>query len=192
MKNIIVYTKLSNYCSWDQTENLDRVLSQNTDIDLTYNDGIYFRLSIKHNSIKMLNSLLQYYEQNNLKGDSNSLEYKVAKYKLQQILQDAVNTFNPSKEIQEVLEKYLPKEADSDSEQELEDIIIPTFNAGGITTELTESNIRKFEAKTKEDNPTKIIENLLGFGTEEIHPQIEEHTTNINVDLSGDNIQKVH
>jgi len=191
MKNIIVYTKLSNYCSWDQTENLDRILSQNVGIDLTYNNGIYFRLSIKHNNTKILNSLLQYYERTNLKGYFESIEYKVAKHKLQQILQDAVNTFTPSKEIQELLEKYLPKEEDSDPEQELEDIIIPTLNAGIITTELTEDSLRKFEAKTKEINPTKTIENLLGFGTEETHPQIEEHNTTTNVVLSGNNIQEV-
>ncbi len=192
MKNIIVYTKLSNYCSWDQTENLDRILSQNVGIDLTYNNGIYFRLSIKHNNTKILNSLLQYYERTNLKGYFESIEYKVAKHKLQQILQDAVNTFTPSKEIQELLEKYLPKEEDSDPEQELEDIIIPTLNAGIITTELTEDSLRKFEAKTKEINPTKTIENLLGFDTKETQHSIEEDTTNINVDLSGDNIHKVY
>ena len=105
----------------------------------------------------MLNTLIKYYERNQLQGDSNSLEYKVAKHKLQQILQDAVNTFTPSKEIQELLEKYLPKEEDSDPEQELEDIIIPTLNAGIITTELTEDSLRKFEAEKKEINPTKAV-----------------------------------
>ena len=112
---------LSDYCRWDDSNSVIKLLKQNFIIDLTYNDGIYFRLSIKHNNIKMLNSLLQYYEQNNLKDDSNSLEYKVAKYKLQQILQDAVNTFTPSKEMEVVLEKYLPKEEDVNSEQDLSD-----------------------------------------------------------------------
>jgi len=150
MKNIL----LSDYVSWDDTRKVSDMLNQHKDIDLTYDDGLYFKLSIKHNNIKILNSLLQHYEQTNLKGNSDSLEYKVAKYKLQQILQDAVNT--PSKEIQELLEKYLPKE-DVNSEQDLSD-----------------------------------LENLLGFDTKEIQHSIEEDTTNINVDLSGDNIQKVH
>ncbi|BBB57756.1 hypothetical protein MPCS_01767 (plasmid) [Candidatus Megaera polyxenophila] len=148
---------LSDYCRWDDSNSVIKLLKQNFIIDLTYNDGIYFRLSIKHNNIKMLNSLLQYYEQNNLKDDSNSLEYKVAKYKLQQILQDAVNTFTPSKEMEVVLEKYLPKEEDVNSEQDLSD-----------------------------------FENLLGFGTEEIHPQIEEHNTTTNVALSGNNTHEVY
>ena len=56
-----------------------------------------------------------------------------------------------------VLEKYLPKEEDVNSEQDLSD-----------------------------------FENLLGFGTEEIHPQIEEHNTTTNVALSGNNTHEVY
>ena len=155
MKNIS-YFKLSNYCRWNQSENAIRIMNEDQNIDIKHKDGEVFLFAIENNNPTILNSLIKYYEKNQLKGDFESIEYKVAKHKLQQILQDAVNTFTPSKEIQEVLEKYLPKE-DIDSEQDLSD-----------------------------------LENLLGFGTEEIHPQIEEHTTNINVDLSGDNIQKVH
>lgn len=117
MKHII----LADYVSWDDTKKVSDMLNRYKNIDLVYDDGIYFKLSIKHDNIKMLNFLLQYYEQTNLKGDSNSLEHKVAKYKLQQILQDAVNTFTPSKEMEVVLEKYLPKEEDVNSEQDLSD-----------------------------------------------------------------------
>jgi hypothetical protein len=181
-----------NYCSWNQNEHVTRLL-KSSDIDILYNSGEYFRQAIKHNNVEMLNTLLNYFQKITLQLDTdNKYAVPIAKQKLQQILQDAANSFNPSKEIQEVLEKYLPKEEDSDSEQELEDIIIPTLNAGIITTELTEDSLRKFEAETKEINPTKIIENLLGFDTKEIQHSIEEDTTNINVDLSGDNIQKVH
>lgn len=181
-----------NYCSWNQNEHVIRLL-KSSDIDILYNSGEYFRQAIKHNNVEMLNTLLNYFQNITLQFDTdNKYAVPVAKQKLQQILQDAANTFSHSKEIQEVLEKYLPKEDDSDSEQELEDIIIPTLNAGGITTELTESNLRKFEAETKENNPTKIIENLLGFGTEEIHPQIEEHNTTTNVALSGNNTHEVY
>lgn len=136
MKHII----LADYVSWDDTKKVSDMLNRYKNIDLVYDDGIYFKLSIKHDNIKMLNFLLQYYEQTNLKGDSNSLEYKVAKHKLQQILQDAVNTFTPSKEIQEVLEKYLPKEDDVNSEQDLSDF----ENLLGFGTE----EINQFEEHT--------------------------------------------
>ena len=114
MKNIL----LSDYVSWDDTKKVSDMLNQYKDIDLTYDDGLYFKLSIKHDNSKMLNVLLQYYEQTKLKGNFDSIEYKVAKCKLQQILQDAENTFRLSKESQVVLEKYLLKEEDEDSAPE--------------------------------------------------------------------------
>lgn len=36
------------------------------------------------------------------------------------------------------------------------------------------------------------LENLLGFGTEEIHPQVEEHNTTTNVALSGNNTHEAY
>jgi len=158
MKNKKIHSNLSDYLSLNQFERAKKVLEDYpNEIDVTYSDGIFFLFVIEENNLSMLNTLINYYERNQLQGDSNSLEYKVAKHKLQQILQDAVNTFTPSKEIQEVLEKHLPKEEDVNSEQDLSD-----------------------------------LENLLGFDTKETQHSIEEDTTNINVDLSGDNIQKVH
>lgn len=158
MKNKKIHSNLSDYLSLNQFERAKKVLEDYpNDIDVTYSDGIFFLFVIEENNLSMLNTLIKYYERNQLQGDSNSLEYKVAKHKLQHILQDAVNTFTPSKEIQEVLEKYLPKEEDVNSEQDLSD-----------------------------------LENLLGFDTKETQHSIEEDTTNINVDLSGDNIHKVY
>ena len=152
MKNIS-YFKLSNYCRWNQSENAIRIMNEDQNIDIKHKDGEVFLFAIENNNPTILNSLIKYYEKNQLKGDFESIEYKVAKHKLQQ---DAVNTFTPSKEIQEVLEKYLPKE-DIDSEQDLSD-----------------------------------LENLLGFGTEEIHPQIEELHITTYVALSGYNTHEVY
>lgn len=111
MKNIL----LSDYVSWDDTKKVSDMLDKHKDIDLTYDDGLYFKLSIKHDNNKILNTLLQYYEQTKLKENLDSLDYKVAKYKLQQILQSAANTFKLSKENQVALEKYLPQEGDGNS-----------------------------------------------------------------------------
>jgi len=123
MKNKKIHSNLSDYLSLNQFERAKKVLEDYpNEIDVTYSDGIFFLFVIEENNLSMLNTLINYYERNQLQGDSNSLEYKVAKHKLQQILQDAVNTFTPSKEIQEVLEKYLPKEEDVNSEQDLSDI----------------------------------------------------------------------
>ena len=164
---------------------LDKYNNKTDELDVLNGEGILFKIAISKNNFEICEALLSFFEN---KQNPNQQQ----KDDLKDILEEITSFSDISKEMQEVLEKYLPKEEDSDSEQELEDIIMPTLNAGIITTELTEDSLRKFEAETKEINSTKIIENLLGFDTKEIQHSIEEDTTNINVDLSGDNIQKVH
>ncbi len=145
MKNKKIHSNLSDYLSLNQFERAKKVLEDYpNDIDVTYSDGIFFLFVIEENNLSMLNTLIKYYERNQLQGDSNSLEYKVAKHKLQQILQDAVNTFTPSKEIQEVLEKYLPKEEDVNSEQDLSDL----ENLLGFDTKETQHSIEEDTTNT--------------------------------------------
>ena len=145
MKNKKIHSNLSDYLSLNQFERAKKVLEDYpNEIDVTYSDGIFFLFVIEENNLSMLNTLIKYYERNQLQGDSNSLEYKVAKHKLQQILQDAVNTFTPSKEIQEVLEKYLPKEEDVNSEQDLSDL----ENLLGFDTKETQHSIEEDTTNT--------------------------------------------
>jgi len=118
----MTYIKLSNYCRWNQNENVIRVLNEYPNIDIKHKNGEVFMFAIQNNNIEMLNMLLEYYKKIQLQGDYERLEYKVAKYKLQEILKDAIAMFDISKEVQEVLDKYIPKEEGSDSEQELDDI----------------------------------------------------------------------
>lgn len=143
---------LSNYCRWNDNKSVVELLDQSLDIDLTYNDNIYFRLAFKNNNVEMLNSLLDYYEKTQLQGDSNSLEYKVAKHKLQTVLQDAINSVDVSKEMQAILEKYLPKEEDNDRElDDLEDIQLPYFSNNSASAELTEDNLKRLDEHHNQD-----------------------------------------
>lgn len=114
--------QLSNYCRWNEDKGVSKVLNEYRDIDLTSENGIYFRLAIKHDNIKMIKILLEYYEKTQLQGDFDS-QYAIplARQKLQTILQDAVKSFDISEEMQKVLSQYIPKEEDSDLEQELGD-----------------------------------------------------------------------
>lgn len=140
-----IYFDLCDYLSLGQFEVAQKVLDKNI-IDVTYDNGVFFDFTISKNNLDMLNSLLEYYEKTQLQGDSNSFEYKVAKHKLQQILQNAANTFNLSKEVQAVLDKYLPKEEDSDQElDDLEDIQIPYFPNNYASAELTEDNLKRLD-----------------------------------------------
>jgi hypothetical protein len=103
--------QLSNYCRWDEDKGVNKVLNEDRGIDVTAENGIYFRLAIKHNNIKILKTLLEYYENTQLQNEANNQPtIFLAKQKLQTILQDAVKSFDISREIQEVLVKYLPTE----------------------------------------------------------------------------------
>ena len=44
------YIKLSNYISWDDAKEVKRLLEKEDDIDLTYNEGLFFKLAIKHDN----------------------------------------------------------------------------------------------------------------------------------------------
>lgn len=50
---------LSDYCRWDKYKNAIKLLKEHDDLDLTKENGIYFRFAIKHNNIQLLNALLE-------------------------------------------------------------------------------------------------------------------------------------
>lgn len=120
MKGEKINSELYNYCSLNKFEKARKLLEDNfDDIDLTYENGSFFDFAIVKKNVDMLNTLLQYYKQTKLQGDPETFDYKVAKQKLQIILQDAVDSFNISEEMQEVLNQYLPTEEGDNLEQEL-------------------------------------------------------------------------
>ena len=127
MKNKRELEDLYDYCRWNDVGSVRDLLNQSSGVlDVLDDKGLFFRLAISSNNIEMLNTLLEYYEKTHLQGDRERLEYKVAKHKLQEVLKEAVDKFDISEAMQEVLDKYIPKEEDSDSEQELgsiEDLI---------------------------------------------------------------------
>jgi len=118
---------LSDYCRWNDNRSLLKLLKKHSDLDITIEEGICFSFAIKHKNVDMLNTLLDYYEKTKLQGDHDSMEYKIAHYKLRQILQEAINSFDVSSKIQESLNSYIITTEDSDDEQYLTD-----FNEDGF------------------------------------------------------------
>jgi len=110
---------LCDYCRWNEPNEVIKFLKMERDVDLTDDNGIYFRLAVKYKSPKMLNALIEYFEQTKLQGDINSMEYKTALYTLKQMLQQAVDMWESSPEIQEILDKYIPEDDSSDDEAKL-------------------------------------------------------------------------
>jgi hypothetical protein len=110
--------ELINYCRWNDDKGLIKVLEKYHDLDLTITDGLCFQLAIKHKNVNMVNILLNYYQTAGLQGDRESMEYKEASYRLQKILEEAIDSFEVSPEIQESLNPYIAT-ADSGDEQDL-------------------------------------------------------------------------
>ena len=112
---------LSDYCRWDKYKNAIKLLKEHDDLDLTKENGIYFRFAIKHNNIQLLNALLEYYTKTKLQADDHdSMEYKIASFKLRSILQSAINSFEVSDEMQKNLDSYISIAEDT-TEDELTD-----------------------------------------------------------------------
>ena len=111
-------------CADSECERVARILKENQCLDLTYYEGDYFVIAVKDNNIEILMMLLKYYRKHKLQGDSNSLEYKVAKYKLIEVLKNALNWvgYCISDEMKNILSQYIPIEEDSESEQDLEEL----------------------------------------------------------------------
>lgn len=109
--------ELFNECKNNDLHGVRSILQQNPKIDLTAGNGDDFLIVIKHNNAKILELLLNYYEDNVLKKQPDSLEYYKAKKKLQDILEDAIKSFDISEEIQSILDKHLEVDTDSDESE---------------------------------------------------------------------------
>jgi len=192
------YIKLGNRISSQNEKLVNDILSSNNNLNVLHGEGTFFIRSIENNNIKIVQSLLEYFEKNQLsKYDSMSIEHYNLKNQLIEIINIAIDEVNLSSEMKEVLSPYIDFEGSEHNtlNDSFSDIDQTTFiqNVDKDATSnnfLNEEVLKKFEAE--QNSQTKIIENLLGFGTEEIHPQIEEHNTTTNVALSGNNTHEVY
>lgn len=102
-----IYERLFDYCSWDWNKKVKSLLDQYDNLDLTRNDGIYFSLSIKHSNLKIFNLLLDYFENKQISQYKiGSAEYKELRSKIENILEDAIASFDISDDIWPILGKY--------------------------------------------------------------------------------------
>lgn len=101
--------QLSNYCRWNDSKSVSQFIDNNNDINILYNEGIYFKFAFKHNNNDMLHKLIEfYYNQHNLAQpiENYNFEQKEKKYGLLQVLEECVESYGISKEIDKVLQEY--------------------------------------------------------------------------------------
>lgn len=126
--------KLVNYCAWDWTKDAIKALNTSHDIDLNDDNGIVFRLAIKHNNTALLDALLKYYEEHKPE-DRESPEYKHYIGKFHKTFTEVIRSFTNeftgeytfSKEIESVLTPYLGDEEDKDEEALAPNVITKSY-----------------------------------------------------------------
>lgn len=104
--------KLLDYCSWNETNKAIDILDNNLDLDLTQENGIYIKLSVKNNNSVLLKELLKYYKRTKL-NNPYSPEYKQNAIRINEILHDINRTYHTTtKRVDKILKKYYVQDAD--------------------------------------------------------------------------------
>jgi hypothetical protein len=125
---------LYHYCRRDYTEKAVAILEKSNDIDVFYEDGIFFKFAISKSNVEMCKSLLEYF--NNKQFPIHNQDYEEAKEKLTEILEGAIDGLELSQEMKEALAPYINFEDSIDerlNDSFLNEITIPfeneTFNS---------------------------------------------------------------
>lgn len=110
------YSKLVDRVCWKDLDLIDDILRDNDDLNLTYQDGRLFVLSVENGSVEIVKTLLTYFENNQLnKYPNNSKEYWALKHSLRHILERAVTGVNITKEMKDTLAPYVDFEEEKAS-----------------------------------------------------------------------------
>ncbi len=106
---IYLHDKLSDYCRRKQVKKVKEFLKKNENkIDILYDEGDYFNFAFCHENYEMAIILLSYFENVQLKNASSNLHKELAIYKLANIIDEAISSYDLSNDILSLFEKYLP------------------------------------------------------------------------------------
>lgn len=123
------YIKLQNGISWKNEYLVQEILNNNKNLDVMFEDGVLFQMSIDNGSSDILKIFLKYFE--NTQYPIKDQVYKGAKEKLTGILESAIDGIELSKEMKEVLAPYIDFEDSIDerlNDSFLNEITIPFEN----------------------------------------------------------------
>lgn len=125
---------LYNFCCANETRYALIILDSFNDIDVLYKEGVFFDLAVANKNISICKALLNYFETTQFPVKNQ--RYEEAKEKLTEVLENATDGIELSKEMKEVLAPYIDFEDSIDerlNDSFLEDITIPfeneTFNS---------------------------------------------------------------
>ena len=100
------YIILYNFCCSDKPEKVKELLEEHPELDTTKGFDNLFSLTISHDLKGVLEVLLEHYVKTKLQGDDNSIEYKAAKNKIINVIQEAGDAYLISDAAREMIGKY--------------------------------------------------------------------------------------
>ena len=122
------YTELGNRISWEDNNLVTKLLLLNKNLDVLHDNGSYFIRAIESNSYDIVNTLLDYFQSNQLsKYEPRTYEYSSLKKKMHDIVKLAIEDVDLTKEMQKILTPYLPQE-EEDYQLDLNDSLITENN----------------------------------------------------------------
>lgn len=122
---------LYNFCGWNDTKRVQELLDLFDDIDILYENGVFFDLAISKNNVEICKFLLSYFETKQFPIKNS--KYQEAREKLVEILENATDSVELSPEIKEVLSPYIDFESSehntlNDSFSNLEDLLVFNYD----------------------------------------------------------------
>ena len=143
----MIYQMLIRYLIWNAAEKFQEKLESSEEIiDIFYNDCEFLKIAIENNHTEILNIIIKYYEEKHLRGDPESFEYKCAKQKLLDGVENAIDsTLRLTLDAKEILKEYIKTDEDDQSVRGLEEEEVPVFDEADPVEGVVES-------KTYEDS----------------------------------------
>lgn len=101
-----IFSDLKSCCRWNYPEEVKKIFKKNTSIDVLYDDGMLLKIAISSSFCEIIKILLDHFYKTDYTIDQEE--------ELLEILQDEVDTFNPSKKMLKILDPYLAKGREQD------------------------------------------------------------------------------
>jgi len=144
-------------------------------LDLTAENGEVIAQALTGKSVKITNMVLDYYDQKILSCDRESMEYKLAKHKLYNVINEVLDSYPVRSEIESIISsRYLTDSfGSSDVNSDLDDFDFSSDDTSyepynSLDSSLSTENINKLNAFNNdvlaypETNPHAVVTELTG------------------------------
>jgi hypothetical protein len=155
-----IYKDLYRYCQNNLVKKIEMLFEEHKDdyVDVLHEEGSCFGPCFAQGYDQSLKLLIDYYSKWKLGGELESLEYKLAYYKLQQVLIGKSESYSISEEVKQIINPYiegLDYDSDEDKEKSFDDLEEEGFTEnsahGGVSNDNSSHNHTEGSHSSDED-----------------------------------------